>query len=137
MDQALCCSVILATPCPDEWDMQHHPAYREVWDRVLSTSRDPYEISERWIDEFATRADYIDQYRNGVAFHPVHAILATHPLKRLQHAGRVFVAGATDPALPRHLGYEPTATVEEAIAAAEAIHGRDAGIVCVDVPNRM
>ncbi len=131
------CSVILATPCPDQWDMEHHPAYREVWDQVLSVSRDPYEISERWIDEYATRADYIDQYRNGVAFHPVHAILATHPLKRLQHAGRIFVAGAVDPALPRHLGYEPTATVEEALEASEAIHGSDAPIVCVDVPNRL
>jgi hypothetical protein len=131
------CSVILATPCKDEWDMQHHPAYREVWDRVLPASRDPYEISARWIDEFATRADYIDQYRRAVAFHPVHAILATHPLKRLKHAGQVFVAGASDPALPRRLGFEPAASVEEAVAAAEAIHGRDAPIACIDVPSRL
>jgi nickel-dependent lactate racemase len=131
------CSVILATPCPDQWDMEHHPAYREVWQRVLPASRDPYEISERWLDEFATRADYIARYRDAVAFHPVHAILATHPLKRLRHAGRVFVAGACDPALPRHVGFEPTASVEEAIAAAETIHGRDAPIACIDVPRRM
>ena len=131
------CSVILATPCPDQWDMQHHPAYREVWDRVLPASRDPYEISERWIEDYATRSDYIEQYRDGVAFHPVHAILATHPLKRLRHAGQVFVAGAVDPALPRHIGFEPTATVEEAITAAEQVHGPDASIVCIDVPTRM
>ncbi|MBI3840114.1 MAG: DUF2088 domain-containing protein [Planctomycetia bacterium] len=129
------CSVILATPCPDQWDMLHHPAYREVWERVLPESRDPYEISRRWIDEFAARGDYIERYRNSVGFHPVHAILATHPLKRLRHAGRVFVAGAEDPAVPRHVGFEPTGTVEEAIAAAEAIHGRDCSIVCVDIPS--
>ncbi len=99
------CSVILATPCPDQWDMEHHPAYREVWDRVLPQSRDPYEISERWIDEFASRADYIERYRNSVAFHPVHAILATHPLKRLRHAGRVLVAGAQDARVPAHVGF--------------------------------
>jgi nickel-dependent lactate racemase len=126
------CSVLLATPCPNQWDMEHHPAYREVWDRVLSASRDPYEISERWIDEFATRADYIERYRNAVAFHPVHAILATHPLKRLRHAGRVYVAGAQDRALPTHVGFEPTGTVEEALAAAEAIHGRDCAVACID-----
>jgi nickel-dependent lactate racemase len=126
------CSVILATPCPNEWDMEHHPAYREVWDRVLSESRDPYAISERWIDEFATRADYIERYCNGLAFHPVHAILATHPLKRLRHAGRVFVAGAQDRSLPQHVGFEPTATVEEALAHAEAIHGSDCAIACID-----
>jgi nickel-dependent lactate racemase len=126
------CSVILATPCPNQWDMEHHPAYREVWDRVLSESRDPYEISEKWIDEFATRADYIERYQSALAFHPVHAILATHPLKRLRHADRVYVAGAQDRALPTHVGFEPTSTVEEALAAAEAIHGRNCAIACID-----
>jgi nickel-dependent lactate racemase len=125
------CTVILATPCPDQWDTQHHPAYREVWERVLTQSRDPYEISERWIDEFATRADYIERYRNDLAFHPVHAILAVHPLKRLRHAGRVFVAGARDAALPARVGFETTRSVEEALAAAEDIHGRDCSIACI------
>jgi len=126
------CSVILATPCPNQWDMVHHPAYREVWERVLPESRDPYEISDRWIEEFAKRADYIERYRNAVAFHPVHSILATHPLKRLRHAGRVFVAGARDPTLPKHVGFIPTRTVEEALTAAEDIHGLDCSIACID-----
>jgi len=129
------CSVIIATPCPEQWDMEHHPAYKEVWERVLPASKDPYEISERFGEEFATRADYIEQYRFGYAFHPIHAILATHPLKRLRHAARVYVAGAEDPAVPQHLGFIPTATVEEAIAQAEQIHGPDASIVCVRNPQ--
>ena len=33
--------------------MEHHPAYAEVWERVLPQSRDPYEISERFGEEFA------------------------------------------------------------------------------------
>ena len=127
------CSVIMATPCPEQWDMEHHPAYREVWDRVLTQTLDPYEISERFTDEFAARADYIDLYRNGNAFHPIHAIMATHPLKRLRHAARVFVAGAQDPAVPQHLGFIPTPTVEEAIAQAERLHGRDCSIACVKI----
>jgi len=125
------CSVIIATPCPEQWDMEHHPAYKEIWERVIPASKDPYEITDRFGDEFATRQDYIEQYRFGVAFHPIHAIMATHPLKRLRHAARVYVAGAQDPAVPRHLGFVPTATVEEAIAQAEAIHGRDCSIACV------
>jgi hypothetical protein len=125
------CSVIMATPCPEDWDLEHHPSYPEVWKRVLPETLDPYEISARFMDEFASRADYIERYRNGYAFHPVHGILATHPLKRLRHAARVFVAGAEDPAVPRHVGFIPTASVEEAIAAAERIHGRDCSIVCI------
>jgi len=125
------CSVIMATPCPEDWDLEHHPSYPEVWNRVLSETLDPYEINDRFMDEFASRADYIERYRNGYAFHPVHGILATHPLKRLRHAARVFVAGAEDPAVPRHVGFIPTDSVEEAIAEAERIHGRDCSIVCI------
>ena len=125
------CSVIMATPCAEEWDMEHHPAYKEVWDRVLPETRDPYEISERFMDDFATRKEYIEKYRFGYAYHPVHAILAVHPLKRLRHAGRVFVAGPEDAAVPRHVGFTPTATIEEAIAQAQRIHGRDCSITCI------
>ena len=125
------CSVIITTPCPEEWDREHHPAYEEVWGRVLTETHDPYEITERFGEEFATHKGYIEQYRNGVAFHPVHAILATHPLKRLRHAGRVFVAGADDAKVPEHVGFISTPTVEDAIKEAERIHGRDCSIVCV------
>ncbi len=129
------CSVIIATPCPEQWDMEHHPSYKEVWERVLPASKDPYEISERFGEEFATHAGYIERYRFGYAFHPVHGILATHPLKRLRHAGRVFVAGPEDPAVPRHLGFIPTKTVEEAVSEAEKIHGPDCTIACVRTPQ--
>lgn len=128
------CSVILATPCPDRWDEVHHPCYREVWNRVLSETRDPYEIMERYEGEFTNRSDYIDKYRNAYGFHPIHGLLATHPLKRLRHAARVFVAGAERPELAEHLGFEPAPTVEEAIAEAEAVHGPRARIVCVQYP---
>ena len=129
------CSVIIATPCPDDWDMEHHPSYKEVWDRVLPVEKDPYRITHRFGEEFATHAGYIDQYRHGYAFHPVHGILATHPLKRLKHAGRIFVAGAADPSIPRHVGFIPAATVEDAVKEAEKIHGMDCSIACVRNPQ--
>jgi hypothetical protein len=125
------CSVVVATPTPEQWDMEHHPPYNEVWERILPEHRDPYEITDTFGDEFATRADYIEKYRFGVAFHPIHAIMATHPLKRLRHAGRVYVAGAEDPKVPEHVGFIPTPNVEDAIAQAEKIHGKDCSIVCV------
>ena len=129
------CSVVLATPCPEEWDMEHHPAYKEVWERVIPVTRDPYEITHRFGEEFATHAGYIEQYRHGYAFHPVHGILATHPLKRLKHAARVYVAGAQDQEVPKRVGFIPTRTVEEAVAQAERIHGPDASIACVRTPQ--
>ncbi len=126
------CTVVMATPCENRWNMVHHPAYPEVWDRVLSQTTDAYEIHRRFEPQFATRADYIEKYRFGYAFHPTHAIMATHPLKRLRHASRVIVAGAEEPALVKHIGFIPAASVEEALAQAQKIHGRECSIVCVD-----
>lgn len=110
------CTAILATPCPDRWDQTHHPSYKEVWERILPTSRDPDEIRAVHESEFAHREDYIEKYRNEFGFHGVHGIMALYPLKRLRHAGRVIVAGAEDPSIPKHAGFETATTVEEAIS---------------------
>jgi hypothetical protein len=40
----------------------HHPSYREVWDRVLPETRDPYEARDRFEPELAAREDYLDRY---------------------------------------------------------------------------
>lgn len=63
--------------------------------------------------------------------------MTTYPLKRLRHASGVFVAGAENPALIRHLGFEPTTSVEEAIGMAKEIHGKDAKVVFVRYPLLM
>jgi hypothetical protein len=128
------CTVVMATAARDTWDRVHHPSYPDVWERVLPLTRDPHEITARFEDEFARHANHIDAYRHRFAFHPIHGILATHPLKRLRHVGRVIVAGARDPHVPRHLGYEVAESVEEAVARAQAIHGRDATIGVVAQP---
>ena len=53
----------------------------------------------------------------------------------MKRDARIFVAGALDPAIPQHLGYTATRTVEEAIAEAEKIHGPDCTIACVRTPQ--
>jgi hypothetical protein len=124
------CTVILATPCPDTWDDARHPSYREVWDRVLTTTRDPYEARALFEDDFATREEYRDAYRHRYGFHGVHGIMATFPLKRLKHASRVCVAGADDPSLVRHVGFEPYGRIEDALASCDP----GASVACVRYP---
>ncbi len=128
------CTVIMAAPARDAWDRVAHASYPEVWERILPETRDPYEISERFGEDFAHRPDYVDAYRRRFAFHPIHGILATHPLKRLRHVGRVIVAAPQDPHVPRHLGFEVAGTVEEAVERARQIHGPDATIAHVEQP---
>ncbi|MFN2525313.1 MAG: lactate racemase domain-containing protein [Actinomycetota bacterium] len=128
------CTAILATPAPWRWDDARHPSYREVWEEVLAVTLNPDEARARYEPVLAARPDYIDAYRTKFGFHPVHGIMALYPLKRLRHAGKVIVAGAEDPDIPRHCGCEATQSVEEAIALAEDIHGTDCKIALVDYP---
>jgi hypothetical protein len=128
------CTVVLATPARDRWDDVHHPSYREVWERVLPETRDPYEAMHRYSQEYAEREDYIEKYRTGFGFHPVHGVMALYPLKRLKHASRVIVAGAEDPQVVRHVGFEPAATVEDALAEAMGAHGAGATVALVPYP---
>jgi hypothetical protein len=126
------CTVIMAAAVRDGWDRVHHPSYPDVWERVLPETRDPYEITRRFETEFARHPAHVDAYRHRFAFHPIHGILATHPLKRLRQVGRVIVAGARDPHVPRHLGFDVADSVEEAIVRAQAIHGPGATIGVVE-----
>jgi hypothetical protein len=128
------CTVILSTPCPLRWNMTHHPAYREVWETVLGPATDPEHVRHHIEPELARRADYIEAYRFHNAFHPVHASMALYPLKRLRHAGRVIVAGAQDPAVPQHIGFESARDVGQAISMAQEVLGRDATVAMVENP---
>jgi nickel-dependent lactate racemase len=128
------CTVVMAAPARDAWDRVAHPSYPEVWERMLSETRDPYEITERFAEDLARRPDYVEAYRRRHAFHPIHGILATHPLKRLRHVGRVIVAAPRDPHVPRHLGFEVADSVEAALARARQIHGPGAAIAYVEQP---
>jgi len=128
------CTVIMAAPARDQWDRVAHASYPEVWERILPQTRDPYEITERFADDLAHRPDYVEAYRRRYAFHPIHGILATHPLKRLRHVGRVIVAAPRDPHVPRHLGFDVAGSVEEAVSRARQIHGRECAIAYVEQP---
>ncbi|MFA5890296.1 MAG: lactate racemase domain-containing protein [Actinomycetota bacterium] len=128
------CTTILATPCPDRWDDRAHGPHHEVWDRVLPQTRDPYAAREAYEAEYASHAGFIHRYRREFSFHPVHAIMALFPLKRLRHTSRVIVAGAEKPELVHRVGFESAATVEEAVARALEIHGSDAEIAFVPYP---
>jgi len=128
------CTVVMATPCLAQWDEVHHPSYREVWERVLPVTRDPFEARARFEPELAARPEYVEKYRRAFGFHPAHAIMAIYPLKRLRHAGRVVVAGARDPRVPRHLGFEAAATVEEALELAASFHGGRPTVALVQNP---
>jgi hypothetical protein len=128
------CSVIMITPCPNRWDSIHHPSYPDVWENVLSKTLDPDEIHTKYAEQYATHQGYIEKYRRGYAFHPVHAIMAAYPLKRMEHIGQVFVVGAKDHGVVRHVGFTPIKDVNEALRLAGETHGKDFRLAYVEQP---
>ena len=124
------CTVVIATPVQDRWDDIHHPSYKDVWDRVLPETKDPYEARHLYESEFANDPSYVEKYRNEFGFHGVHGIMALYPLKRLRHASRVIVAGSDGQQMPSHVGFEWAPTIEDALSAA----GANQSIAFVDYP---
>lgn len=131
------CTVILTTPCPDRWDEVHHPSYKEVWERVLPVTRDPHKVMELFEEDFINREEYINKYRFKYGFHPVHGLLALQPLKRLNYAGRVIVAGIEKFELAHQFGFLTSENVEQAISMAEDIHGKDCSLALIEYPMAM
>ncbi|MBW1682548.1 MAG: DUF2088 domain-containing protein [Deltaproteobacteria bacterium] len=131
------CTTILASPVQDRWNHRHHPTHKEIWEEILPNYRDPYEIVDLFEEDFLHRPEYIYKYRHCHGFHPVHGLMTTYPLKRLKHTSRVIIAGAEDPSMVTHMGFEYSPTVERAIDMARESHGKDASIAFVKYPLLM
>ncbi|RMF91504.1 MAG: DUF2088 domain-containing protein [Nitrospinota bacterium] len=126
---------IFVHPCLPRFHPRHHPSYIEFFEQVLPHLQDPYEIWELYADDFAHRPEYVHRYRYAYGFHGVHPlILWGQGAFPLRHLGRVFLAGARDAETARRIGFEPFASLEEAIAEAEATLGKDCTIACLPMP---
>jgi hypothetical protein len=67
---------------------------KKFFEEILPKEKDPYRILDESADEYANHADFIHNYRFKFSHHPILPVFASFPLKRLNHVGRVFVAGA-------------------------------------------
>jgi nickel-dependent lactate racemase len=128
--------IICCHPCPNEFNLVHNPSYAELFDDILPHTKDPDEIWDLYAEEYANRPEYVHKYRYGYAFHGAHPlILYGQGLYGLKHVGKAFMAGATDFETARRLSFEPFASVEEAIAEAENLMGKDCSITYLDMPQ--
>ena len=126
---------IFVNPCRSGFHARHHPSYIELYDEHLSETQDPFELWEVYADDFAHRPEYVHKYRYAYGFHGAHPlILWGQGAFPLRHMGRAFLAGAEDPEAARRVGFEPFATLEEAVAEAEACLGKDCTIAHPSMP---
>lgn len=121
--------IILLHPCLRQFDAFKYPSYVEMFEKLIPQTQDPFELWDLYAEEYAHRPEFIHKYRYGFGFHGVHPlILWGQGAYGLRYVGKVFIAGANDSEVARLLGFEPFSTVEEAIAEAERIIGKDCSI---------
>ena len=128
--------VIFCHPCPNRFNPVYNPSYVEMFEKLLPHTKDPVELWELYAEEYAHRPEFIHKYRYGYAFHGTHPlILYGQGLYGLKYIGKAFMAGATDFETARTLSFEPFASLEEAIAEAENLMGKDCSITYLDMPE--
>jgi nickel-dependent lactate racemase len=121
--------IILVHPCLRQFDAVKYPSYVEMFDKLIPETQDPFVLWELYAEEYAHRPEFVHKYRYGFGFHGVHPlILWGQGAYGLRYVGKVFMAGAKDPEASRLLGFEAFATVEEAIAEAQRLIGKDCSI---------
>jgi len=128
--------LIMCHPCRKQFHAVHTPSYVEMFDKLLPHTQDAFELWELYAEDYAHRPEFVHKYRYGHAFHGVHPlILWGQGAYGLKHVSKVFLAGAADFEAARMLGFEPFTSVEEAIAEAESLMGRDCSITYLDMPQ--
>jgi hypothetical protein len=113
-------TMIVTHPCTDRFDQDHHVPYIEFVHRLLPETRDAMELHKRFEAKFAQNPAYIEQYRRGHAYHPVHPFFMWYWGEAgRQHIGRVIVVGADNEYIPKLLGYETAPTMADALRMAK------------------
>jgi len=123
-------------PCRNQFHPVHTPSYVEMFEKLLPQTQDAFELWELYAEEYAHRPELVHKYRYGYAFHGSHPlILYGQGIYGLKYVSKVFLAGATDFEAARRIGFEPFASVEEAISEAESLMGKDCSITYLDMPE--
>ena len=128
-------TLIITHPCSDKFDKEHHAPYIEFVHNLLPETRDAYELHKRYEQKFATNPAYIQMYRTGHAYHPVHPFFMWYWGEAgRQHLGQVIVVGADNEYIPKILGYRTARTMAEALSMAREKHGPSPEITCMRIP---
>lgn len=127
-------TLIITHPCTDKFDHEQHAPYIDFVHRLLPETRDAVELHKRYEHKFAQDPAFIQMYRTGHAYHPVHPFYMWYWGEAgRQHLGRVIVVGADNEYIPQILGYETAPTMDEALYRARGGELRSLDIACLHV----
>ncbi|MBL8600291.1 MAG: DUF2088 domain-containing protein [Myxococcales bacterium] len=131
-------TVIFMHPCSDRFDHDQHAPYVEFVHRLLPETRDAMVLHKKYEEEFSKNPAYLQMYRKGHAYHPVHPFFMWYWGEAgRQHIGRVIVVGADNEYIPKLLGYETAKTMHEALEMAKDTAPKSPDIMCFHLPPIM
>jgi len=98
--------------------------------------KDPVAIRDMFEDDYWHRPEFVYAYRHRYGFHGTHPIILwgntiTFPKRYL---GRIIFAGARNPDVVRHMGFESVPTLEDAFREAENQFGPGYSITYQPIP---
>jgi hypothetical protein len=126
--------MIFTHPVTPEFHPVHHPSYVDFFEEVLTETRDPAEIEQRFERAYAEDEWYRHLYRTSYAYHGVHPLYMWYwGAHALEHLGDVIFVGG-DPDACRRLGFRRADTMRDALEMAEQVVGRDPSLTHFHCP---
>ena len=126
---------ILAHPFEAQFDHRRFAPYVEFYEKLLPQATDPYWLWKNYVEDFAYRPDYVYGYRHAYAYHGSHPFFMWNSTSiPRRYLSKIYFAGVKDFDAVRRCGFEPFATVEEALESAEAELGKTAEITLMQRP---
>jgi hypothetical protein len=126
--------LIITHPLYNRFHPQHHPSYIEFFERVLTQTRDPQVMEQKFEQEFAENEQYRRMYREGHAYHGVHPFYMWYwGIYGAAWCGRVICVGG-NPLTAERLGFATAPSVREAIEQAKDVVGPNPSLTCFHWP---
>ncbi len=127
--------MIVHHPVQEAFNTLHHPSYKDFYDECLPQTRDPKELEHRFEKRYAESDRYRDLYRNSYAYHGVHPFYMWYwGAHGMAHFGKVIAVQPQSRQACRRIGFEPAASLAEALEMAKAVVGPDPSIAYYHCP---
>jgi hypothetical protein len=118
--------VIILNPVFEVFHEEYHVPYQRFYEEALAETADPFELQERFQEEYARDPHLIECYRHRYAHHGFHPFTvwywATFALK---HLSEVILVGPRDDRAARRLGVSWSPNLDHALARARERSGGD------------
>jgi hypothetical protein len=130
-------ALVLYSPMSVEFAPLHHPSYVDFFADVLSSTRDPAQISADFETKFTTDPWYAHLYRTSFAFHGVHPCYLWYQIaEATRHLSDVVWVGADRSSVDR-LGFRAASTLADALEIVTASVGRTPAISYLHTPPQI